>query len=393
MRSDDPSGKTMTELDSLRQALARKLAEQAVQVAPVQVQEAPAQVQEAPPVPEVYHEPTSEACAKCGAVYPVEELLFDDISGDYTCLKCDTPIAVDELRQEEEPITEVSTVTTEESKAEVATEVTNTPELASKEKVEEVKPPKTASVQIDNWDIRFKPLIQALSVTSEEATLGLTVDGIVCRLMDPSHVSMVDAVLSSADYYRYDVHADLKATMRVQDVLKILKNLDRKERLSIDVVENESMKLKAGGSSFTVHLIEASSGDTPVPKLNYNTSIVFELKVFIDILKKIHMLSEQVTITTATNRKVVFSGKSDMGDVEETIDYGDARLLEVNTKEDSQATYSVEYLLNIMQALRGCHDVVKLEYSSKMPIRLTVYLGGSNISPLHFYLAPRIEEK
>jgi proliferating cell nuclear antigen len=62
---------------------------------------------------------------------------------------------------------------------------------------------------------------------------------------------------------------------------------------------------------------------------------------------------------------------------------------EIEVKEDSNATYSLEYLNSIVKAVGTAAGTVVCEFSSKMPLRLEFKVA--NIGRIHFYLAPRVE--
>jgi len=68
---------------------------------------------------------------------------------------------------------------------------------------------------------------------------------------------------------------------------------------------------------------------------------------------------------------------------------GSDALLSLEAKEPSKATFSLSYLSEIVKAAAATSDVVTIEFSTDMPIRLDFkqpYDGK-----LVYYLAPRIE--
>ena len=68
---------------------------------------------------------------------------------------------------------------------------------------------------------------------------------------------------------------------------------------------------------------------------------------------------------------------------------GSDALLDLETKENSKATFSLSYLSEIVKAAAATSDIVTLEFSSDMPIKLD--FKQQKEGKLSFFLAPRIE--
>ena len=139
---------------------------------------------------------------------------------------------------------------------------------------------------------------------------------------------------------------------------------------------------------FRSRLIESSATDTPLPKISYNARIGLTSAEFDKILGDIQVVSEYLSIS-ATASKAEFSGRGDSGEAIITLEKGMAEMPEIEVKEESTATYSLEYLNSIVKAVGTVAGTVICEYSTKMPLRLEFKVA--NIGRIHFYLAPRVE--
>jgi len=64
-------------------------------------------------------------------------------------------------------------------------------------------------------------------------------------------------------------------------------------------------------------------------------------------------------------------------------------LPEISVKQDSTATYSLEYLNPIVKAVGNTTGIVICEYSTAKPLRIEFKVA--NIGRIYFYLAPRVE--
>ena len=101
------------------------------------------------------------------------------------------------------------------------------------------------------------------------------------------------------------------------------------------------------------------------------------------------MLSEYISIDSNT-KTVQFSGKGDSGEANIILESTNEGLEELAVKEDSKATYSLDYLSKIIKAISNTGGTISAEYSNKMPLRLEFRVA--NVGRIHFYLAPRVQD-
>ncbi|HEY1247879.1 MAG TPA: DNA polymerase sliding clamp, partial [Nitrososphaera sp.] len=125
------------------------------------------------------------------------------------------------------------------------------------------------------------------------------------------------------------------------------------------------------------------------PKLNFNSKAVLTAAAFDKVLSDVQVLSEYISIESKSDR-INFSGRGDSGEAEITLEAGNEGLEDLAVKEESKATYSLEYLSKITKAAVSIGGSVITEYSSKMPLRLEFKIA--NVGRIHFYLAPRIQD-
>ena len=123
--------------------------------------------------------------------------------------------------------------------------------------------------------------------------------------------------------------------------------------------------------------------------MSFNSKLVLSLPSFDKILSDIEVVSEYVEIESYPE-KVVFIGKSDTGEAIVIMEPNSEGLEEIDVKEESKATYSLDYLLKIVKSISSVGVAAAIEYSTKMPIRLEFRIA--NIGRIHFYLAPRVQD-
>lgn len=238
----------------------------------------------------------------------------------------------------------------------------------------------------------WKIINSAISTLVDEATFEATSEGISFRGMDPSHVALIDIFWPNTAFDSYKCDSELKFGVRISEFSKLIKRTDKKDELEVSISDQDVLRIKTSGSykrEYKMRLIESSSGSTPLPKLSFNTKLVISLPSFDKILSDIEVVSEYVEIESFPE-KVEFVGKSDTGEAIVIMEPNSEGLEEIDVKEESKATYSLDYLLKIVKSIGSVGVAAAIEYSSKMPIRLEFRIA--NIGRIHFYLAPRVQD-
>lgn len=238
----------------------------------------------------------------------------------------------------------------------------------------------------------WKIINSAISTLVDEATFEATSEGISFRGMDPSHVALIDIFWPNTAFDSYECDTELKFGVRISEFSKLIKRTDKKDELEVSISDQDVLRIKTSGSykrEYKMRLIESSSGSTPLPKLSFNSKLVLSLPSFDKILSDIEVVSEYVEIESHPE-KIEFVGKSDTGEAVVIMEQNSEGLEEIDVKEESKATYSLDYLLKIVKSVSSVGLAVAIEYSTKMPIRLEFRIA--NIGRIHFYLAPRVQD-
>ncbi|HET6590487.1 MAG: proliferating cell nuclear antigen (pcna) [Candidatus Nitrosocosmicus sp.] len=238
----------------------------------------------------------------------------------------------------------------------------------------------------------WKIINSAISTLVDEATFEATSEGISFRGMDPSHVALIDIFWPNTAFDSYQCDSELKFGVRISEFSKLIKRTDKKDELEVSITDQDVLRIRTSGSykrEYKMRLIESSSGSTPLPKLSFNSKLVLSLSAFDKILSDIEVVSEYVEIESFPER-IEFLGKSDTGEAMVTMEPNSEGLEDIEVKEESKATYSLDYLLKIVKSVSSVGVTSAIEYSTKMPIRLEFRIA--NIGRIHFYLAPRVQD-
>jgi proliferating cell nuclear antigen len=245
----------------------------------------------------------------------------------------------------------------------------------------------------------WKLIVSAVQILSEDVSFDLDADGLRTRAMDDSHVALLDVKFPSTSFERFQCLRPAKFTVHVEDFSKIVKRAEPKETFELSRTKTRSLAIKIGSGhyrkEFEMHLLDEELKASPLPRLTFTTRFSMGLDAFYQILVDISTVSTHVTVSVA-NGLVCLSGKGDSGKAEVTIGKGDGALLqeavvETGSAESTRAVYNLEYPLKIVKAVSSFSDLVKFEYSTKMPLRLEfLSLEHRSAGPVQFYLAPKM---
>ncbi len=192
-------------------------------------------------------------------------------------------------------------------------------------------------------------------------------------------------------FERYECDKPFKFSVRVEDFVKLISRTETRDSIEMTSTHEDALLLRLMDGykrEFTLHLIESTSAASPLPKVDFDVRLSMNKGTFERVLTDIFVVADQVTISSL-KEGVSFSGKSDVGAATVQLNKDSAEVLGLDVKQDAQATFSIEYLLNTSKAVASASDTVVCEYSAKKPVKLEFKLNEQG-SRIHLFLAPRI---
>lgn len=238
----------------------------------------------------------------------------------------------------------------------------------------------------------WKNLVTAISTLIEEADFEIATDAMRVRSMDPSHVAMVDFELQSSAFESYSCPTPLKIRVNMNSMLKLLRRTGSDEHLEIvydEATKKIEMTLKGKMTrKFTMPTLEPAEEEVPTPKLAFNTRVKMIAASLKDMIEDSQAISDNVRLESSSDKFVVnASGELSSATIE--LEKGSEPLLDLEVKEPSKATFNLNYLAEIIKAGSAASEVVTVEYSTNMPVRVQFEMPQQG--RLQYYLAPRIE--
>ena len=238
----------------------------------------------------------------------------------------------------------------------------------------------------------LRDVLTAISTLIDEGTFNISPEGIKLRSMDPSRVAMVDFSMQKSAFDEYASDQDAKVCVNLSELLKLLKRAKRDETLEISLDESASQLIVVIRGKYTrtfrMPTLEVSEEEVPTPNVTFNAKVTLTTDGLKQSLEDVALVSDHVRIET-DGEKFLMSAKGDIMGADIELQKGSDALLSLEVKEPCRATYPLSYLSDIVKAASATSEVVDLEFSTDMPIKLDFkqpYDGS-----LIYYLAPRIE--
>jgi len=238
----------------------------------------------------------------------------------------------------------------------------------------------------------LKDMITAISTLVDEATFDLSPEGIKLRAMDPSRVAMIDFEWPKTVFDEYLCSEAAKMCINVSELLKLLRRTGRNESVELSLDEKTGrLKIAIKGDyvrTFNMPTLEAMEEEVPTPKVAFNVKAEVTTLGLSQAIEDALLVSDHVRIE-ADNETMTMNAAGDLMGATIELKKGGAALLSLEAKEPSKATFSLSYLSEIIKAAAATSEIVTIEFSTDMPIRLD--FKQQKEGKLTFYLAPRIE--
>jgi DNA polymerase III sliding clamp (beta) subunit (PCNA family) len=197
--------------------------------------------------------------------------------------------------------------------------------------------------------------------------------------------------MPSTAFERWDIIEEQKFTVDVTNLVKkILKNTykDESVELSYDP-DRERLDVTLRSDIVRrkdVPTLANMDEEVPQPKIFFTAHARVVLRGLVKALKDFNELSEHTTITFE-NDSLTLSQRGDLGSQSTPFDkYGD-NMLDLKCEEDAASTFQESYLEKIVKAIQPLSEVVNLDLSTDMPIKIWPEL---DVGSLEFYIAPCI---
>jgi len=235
----------------------------------------------------------------------------------------------------------------------------------------------------------FLGFLKLLRQFSQELVMKFDDHSIRVRILDPSEVKMVDAILManvSPSLFRRS------ACLRIEELIRCFPKLSGKaNQLDFEIqIAPERASFNVGEASFSVRRLEdPKSGDLPVPNVRFSSNFDMRLRTVIQAIDEMKELSDRVELSFSTHAilpclLVSVSAKS----LEKSVIVPIKRA-RINLSD--RCKYDLKGLLGYLSSLRPLSAEVRMNFGRQLPIHISAINPSPPIENIDYYQAPLAE--
>ncbi len=236
----------------------------------------------------------------------------------------------------------------------------------------------------------LKDSITIISDLVNEARFKITSEGLELVAMDPANVAMVMFNLFSSSFTEYSIKKDMEIAINLSNLKQILKRVGTNDMLSIEVTEENKLKIQIKGNStrtFSIPLIEIDEKPQKIPDLKFGVKITTDSSILNNAIEDVDIVAEAVTFL-ADDKKFIVQAEGDLSKAKIEIPTDEHTKMEKEGSDPVKAKYSIEYLKKIISASK-ISDTVELFFNKDYPLKIEYKIVDRVV--LAFILAPRVE--
>ncbi len=235
----------------------------------------------------------------------------------------------------------------------------------------------------------WRYVVSAISKIIEEGAFVATSEGLRFKAMDPSHVVMIDYFIPASAFEEYEVKGEEIIGVNFEDVAKIMRRATKEDKLGLEVEDPKLIisLIGKGVRKFVLPQLSLTVETLPEPQIEFNTKVKMLSDLFKDMVKDLEPIGD-ILYLESTEEEFKARAASDLGEAEIIVNKESENILELEVKEPSKASYSIDYFVDIATASNAA-DVVNIYFSTDMPSKIEFELPQEG--RLTFYVAPRVE--
>ncbi len=232
----------------------------------------------------------------------------------------------------------------------------------------------------------WKDIVDTVSSIIEEAPFEVKEDGLYMRAMDPSHISMLDLVVSKDLFDEYSFDKEISLGIDMGEISKIMRRAKPSDTLVMEADESRINLTFVGDSErkFGLPIIDVLEKRSKLPDVAFTTTIKANAELFQDAIKDASVVADHITFEAKEDKFLVMA-QGDMSDIR-TINKKDT-MEEYTVEEEAKATFNLSYLSDISKSLYG---TMVMKLGTDVPMMLEFEIDGAEVK---FVLAPRIERE
>lgn len=247
----------------------------------------------------------------------------------------------------------------------------------------------------------FKKVIEAVRELAKEVNFECNEKGIHLRVMDSSHVSLVDMVLLESAFVSYRADRPKVLGVSLADLQRIFKLCGNDDSMTLrcdddaDTVQFLFENQKGDQTcTYDLKLLDIEQETLGIPDGSCKCTVTMPAANFAKIIRDFKEFGDSIKVSSS-KEGLEFGQTSDFGTGKINIKPRDAEKeedrVEIKCVEPTTADYSIRYLSFFTKGT-PLSNRVTLRISDDAPIQIIYDMETSSSGFISFYLAPKIEQ-
>ncbi len=244
-------------------------------------------------------------------------------------------------------------------------------------------------IKIDNAKY-WKDCVSAIVSLVDEGLFNITKEGISLKAMDPSSISMISFTMPNKSFSKFSVEKPVSIGLNIENLDKMLSRTREGESLVMKDSDNKLLMEFIGPNGkrrYKLQLIDVKKSVEKEPNVEFDSKVQINGEPLKDIIKDAAQLSSYVSFNASKNQFSV-RARGDSGELEEFHENDSGILKKLETKKDSESTFNLEFLENMIKACPPGNDI-NIALKSNEPMMLGYNIGDASVT---YFLAPYMEE-
>ncbi len=232
----------------------------------------------------------------------------------------------------------------------------------------------------------FTSILNTLAEIVDETLINVTQSGIEVKALDPARVSMLIVKLPPEAFQDFKVDSEIRIGLAVSNLVKILKNLKKSDRIVIGANE-EFVEIVIEGTTirrYKFKNIEVISEEVPELSPQFDVEATVLSSPLRTALNELSSICSTIGISAKQDMITLFDYDNKRSQYRLTTSAGN--IVSLSIKTETTAAYDSEYLAKILNILR-LSNIAELKYGSNAPLYLSVEFSGGRAE---YYLASKI---
>ena len=233
----------------------------------------------------------------------------------------------------------------------------------------------------------MRTIVETVNVVVEEARLDFSKNGLEIRVVDPSHVAMIQMKIDSAAFDTWDV-SDIKLGVEIKKLKEMVSLAAASELIHLNYSEDiGNLTLNIGKIDRNIRPLDNSTLTPPtLPELKLPCKVTISGADFTQALRAARQVGDLVNFSIDANSFTVHVlGSTDSV----TVAFDKEELQHIECDGPARSQYSLTYLVPLSKTF-GSLESVNIGFGENYPLSMS-FSFHDGAAEVQYFLAPRVE--